>query len=164
MLPVLRIGFLTAVERASWAAVRIQSALSSTIGPTVDQNPSNPYLRHVNFSALDAAAPSERVSQRLIDRDTGATACMISYIRTPAGGGSASGMHFHEVDQHFYVLEGVLRIEVAGRTFDAGPGSLVHFPAGVPHKNWNEGDEPAVHLAINAPLPPDGEKFGIPVP
>jgi quercetin dioxygenase-like cupin family protein len=99
----------------------------------------------------------------LIERESGATACMISYIRTPSGGGSPAGRHVHDVDQHFYVLSGVMSIEVEGERFEAGPGSLVWFPAGVPHMNWNEHDEPTVHLAINAPLPPAGLPFARPV-
>ena len=125
--------------------------------------PENPYLRPVDFGALDLVSDSERVSQRLIERDSGATACMISYIRTPPQGGSPRGMHVHDVDQHFYVLSGVMSIEVEGQRFEARPGSLVFFPAGVAHMNWNDGDEPTVHLAINAPLPPQGEPFAKPV-
>ena len=45
----------------------------------------------------------------------------------------------------------------------AGPGSLVVFPAGVPHRNWNGGTEPTVHLAFNAPMPDPAEPFARPV-
>jgi mannose-6-phosphate isomerase-like protein (cupin superfamily) len=38
--------------------------------------------------------------------------------------------------------------------FEAGPGSLVVFPAGVPHRNWNAGDVATVHLSFNTPVPP----------
>ncbi len=125
--------------------------------------PETTYLRTVDFAALDATPDGERVAERLIERETGATACMISYIRTPSGGGSPAGRHVHDVDQHFYVLSGVMSIEVDGEEFDAGPGSLVWFPAGVPHRNWNESATPTVHLAINAPLPPTGLPFATPV-
>lgn len=121
------------------------------------------YLRAVDAGALDATPLSERVAQRLIGRDSGATECMISYIRTPAGEGSPAGLHVHDVDQHYYVLSGVMSIEVGGERFEAAGGSLVWFPAGVPHRNWNEGDEPTVHLSINTPLPPAGQPFAKPV-
>jgi uncharacterized RmlC-like cupin family protein len=52
-----------------------------------------------------------------------------------------------------------MSIEVAGERHDCGPGSLIVFPAGVPHRNWNGGTEPTVHLAINAPLPDPSEPF-----
>ena len=56
-----------------------------------------------------------------------------------------------------------MHVEVAGEVSVVGPGSLVVFPAGEPHRNWNEGTEPTVHLAINAPAPVPGVKFAIPV-
>jgi mannose-6-phosphate isomerase-like protein (cupin superfamily) len=120
------------------------------------ENPLGTYLRSVDMAAFDATPPQERRSQRLIDADSGATSCQISYIKTPPGGGSPRGLHTHSVDQHFYVLSGVMQIEVDGHTFAAPAGSMVYFPAGMPHKNWNEGDVPTIHLSINSPLPEPG--------
>ena len=110
------------------------------------------YVRPVDFDAIQKAA-GERFTQRLLDHTNGARTCMVSYIQTPAGGGSPEGMHTHDVDQVFYVLSGTMSLEIAGEEMQAGPGTLVVFPSGVPHRNWNGGNEPTVHLAINAPLP-----------
>jgi quercetin dioxygenase-like cupin family protein len=52
-----------------------------------------------------------------------------------------------------------MSLEIEGEQFQAGPGSLVHFPAGVPHRNWNAGAEPTVHLAINVPQPDPAVPF-----
>jgi quercetin dioxygenase-like cupin family protein len=117
------------------------------------------YLRQVDFAAFAALGPDERRSQKLLDRSTGADEVAVNYIRTPAGGGSPEGMHTHDVQQVFYVLTGTMRIEVDGRTFDAVPGSVVVFPKGVPHRNWNETDSETIHLAINAPAPELGVPF-----
>jgi hypothetical protein len=38
----------------------------------------------------------------------------------------------------------------------------VVFPRGVPHRNWNGGSEPTVHLAFNVPLPEEGVPFAQP--
>ena len=111
------------------------------------------YLRQLDAAKLAALAPDERFSQKLLSRADGAGAVSVSYVRTPPGGGSPEGLHTHEVDQVFYILSGTMSIEVDGQTFDAGPGSLVVFPAGVPHRNWNAGNEPTVHLNICAPAP-----------
>jgi quercetin dioxygenase-like cupin family protein len=46
-----------------------------------------------------------------------------------------------------------MSIEIEGKQYDCAPGSLIVFPAGVPHRNWNGGSEPTVHLAFNTPLP-----------
>src|SRR6266849_5590170 len=111
------------------------------------------YLRQVDQAALQGAGPTERFSQWLLDHDSGAQHCSINYIRTPAGGGSPAGMHTHLVDQIFYILSGTMSLEIEGQPYEAGPGTLVVFPAGVPHRNWNGGTEATVHLAINSPLP-----------
>jgi mannose-6-phosphate isomerase-like protein (cupin superfamily) len=55
------------------------------------------------------------------------------------------------VDQLFYILSGTMSLEIEGKRYEAGPGTLVVFPAGVPHRNWNGGNEATVHLAINSP-------------
>ena len=121
------------------------------------------YVRKVDEAALAAAAPDERFSEWLLDHTSGGKHCSINWIRTPAGGGSPAGMHTHVVDQIFYILAGTMNLEIEGKEYLAGPGSLVIFPAGVPHRNWNGGKEPTVHLAFNAPLPDPAEPFARPV-
>ena len=118
-------------------------------------------IRTVDFAALRAAA--DRHTQRLLDRASGGTTCQITCVKTPPSSGSPEGLHTHDVDQIFYVLEGTMSIEVDGRAREAGPGSLIVFPAGVPHRNWNAGHEPTVHLSIAAPLPEAGAPFARPV-
>ena len=111
------------------------------------------YVRKVDFAAIDTGSDDERLTQELFDHTSGARNCTIPCIKTPAGGGSPGGMHIHAVDQIFYVLRGTMRIEIEGKQHDCGPGSLIIFPAGVPHRNWNNGSAPTVHLAFNTPLP-----------
>ena len=119
------------------------------------------YLRKVDFAQL--AAAHDRMSQPLLDRDSGATTCSVNCIKTPPGEGSPAGMHTHAVDQLFYILSGTMSLEISGQSYTAGPGTLVVFPAGVPHRNWNGGGEPTVHLAFNSPLPAPGEPFARPI-
>jgi len=52
-----------------------------------------------------------------------------------------------------------MSLEIAGTGYEAGPGTLVIFPAGVPHRNWNRGNEATIHLAINGPVPEQGVPF-----
>jgi quercetin dioxygenase-like cupin family protein len=115
------------------------------------------YLRRVDFSQL--ASTKGRVTQSLIARDSGVTSCTINCIKTPPGEGSPVGAHTHPVDQIFYVLSGTMSLEIAGTGYEAGPGTLVIFPAGVPHRNWNRGNEATIHLAINGPVPEQGVPF-----
>jgi mannose-6-phosphate isomerase-like protein (cupin superfamily) len=119
------------------------------------------YLRKVDFAQL--AAVQERAVQSLLDRDSGATSCSVNCIKTPPGEGSPAGMHTHAVDQLFYILSGTMSLDIAGEGHVAGPGTLVVFPAGVPHRNWNGGVEATIHLAFNSPLPELGAPFARPV-
>jgi mannose-6-phosphate isomerase-like protein (cupin superfamily) len=119
------------------------------------------YLRKVDFAGL--AASDRRVAQPLLDFDSGATSCTVNCIKTPPGEGSPAGIHTHVVDQLFYILSGTMNLEIAGESYVAKPGTLVVFPAGVPHRNWNGGEEPTVHLAFNSPMPDPNEPFARPV-
>ena len=121
------------------------------------------YVRRVDEAALAATGPDERFSQWLLDHTSGGQHCSINWIRTPSGGGSPAGMHTHAVDQIFYVLSGTMSIEIEGKQHECPAGSLIVFPAGVPHRNWNGGTEPTVHLAFNTPLPDPNEPFARPV-
>jgi quercetin dioxygenase-like cupin family protein len=116
-------------------------------------------VRRLDQAVIAAAPADQRLVQRLIEAGTGTGSCTISWIRTPAGGGSPEGLHVHPVDQIFYVLAGSMTIEIRGARDVVGAGSLVVFPAGVPHRNWNDGAEPTIHLAINAPAPPPDVPF-----
>jgi quercetin dioxygenase-like cupin family protein len=121
------------------------------------------YVRHVDFADFAESGPSVRKTQSLLDHTSGAAHCTINYIQTPAGGGSPAGLHVHDVDQIFYVLSGTMSIEIEGQQTDCPPGSLIVFPAGVPHRNWNDGQEPTVHLAFNTPMPDPEVPFARPV-
>jgi quercetin dioxygenase-like cupin family protein len=114
-------------------------------------------VRTVDFAAFDATP--DRVTQKLLDLASGAISCTVSCIKTPPGAGSPEGLHTHVVDQIFYILRGTMGIEVAGRRQEVGPGALIVFPAGVPHRNWNAGTDPTVHLTISAPVPDPSVPF-----
>ncbi len=120
------------------------------------------YVRKVDFGAIDKSGVGERVTQALLDHASGATTCTVFCIKTPPGGGSPEGVHVHDVDQIFYVLSGTMSIEIEGKQVDCGPGSLIVFPTGVRHRNWNGGTEPTVHLAFNTPLPDPSKRFARP--
>lgn len=121
------------------------------------------YVRKVDFAAIENSGADERITQSLLAQATGSETCEINCIKTPAGGGSPAGMHIHEVDQTFYILSGTMSIEVEGKEYECPPGTLIHFPTGVPHRNWNNGNKPTVHLAINTPAPDPDKPFAISV-
>jgi quercetin dioxygenase-like cupin family protein len=117
------------------------------------------FVRRVDFDAAAARVENERFGQELLGHASGGKNCQVTYIVTPAGGGSPAGLHTHLVDQIFYLLKGTMSIEVDGAESEVEAGSLIVFPSGVPHRNWNKGPEETVHLAINAPTPDPGLPF-----
>ena len=46
-----------------------------------------------------------------------------------------------------------MNIEIDGKEYEADSGTLVIFPAGIPHRNWNGGSNPTFHLVFNVPMP-----------
>ena len=95
--------------------------------------------------ALDAGAGDAHwffgnlVTVKAVSEDTGGRFALTEFIN-PAG--SASPLHVHH-DEHeaFYVLEGRAQIHCGNEAFDAGPGSFVMLPKGVPH--WHQVDAEA---------------------
>jgi len=111
------------------------------------------YVRRVDFAAIDGSGEGERLEQNLLDHTSGSGTCTIYCVKTPAKSGSPAGLHVHDVDQIFYILSGTMSIEIEGRQYDCPSGSLIFFPAGVRHRNWNSSSGPIVHLAFTTPLP-----------
>ncbi|MEU6387989.1 cupin domain-containing protein [Streptomyces sp. NPDC046939] len=54
-------------------------------------------------------------------------------------------------DEGFYILSGTVRFTVGDEDHDAGAGTLVMVPPGVPHTFANPADEPAVMLSTFTP-------------
>jgi len=119
----------------------------------------HPYVRRVDWDRIAALGPDERISQKLLSVADGGDAVTVSLVRTPAGGGSPEGLHFHDVEQVFYVLKGVMTIEIDGERSECGPGSLVVFPPRTPHRNWNDTEEETLHLNICAPAADPSKPF-----
>jgi len=117
------------------------------------------YVRTIDFAAIHKSGADERWTQNLLDHTSGAENCTINCIKTPGGGGSPAGTHIHAVDQIFYILSGTMSFEIAGKLYDCPAGVLIIFPAGVPHRNWNDSGEPTVHLVFNTPLPDPNVPF-----
>lgn len=60
--------------------------------------------------------------------------------------------HIHRKFGHaWYVLEGVVQIQVGGQTYPATAGAFVYVPSGIAHTFSNPGRAPARMLAIDTP-------------
>jgi mannose-6-phosphate isomerase-like protein (cupin superfamily) len=93
--------------------------------------------------------------QRLLRR-ADASDHMSLYIGSVEPGAGGPNTHVHAFDQFYFVLEGVMTVEVGLERFAAGPHTLVVLPAGVPHRQFNEGTETERHITLLAPEPLPG--------
>ena len=98
--------------------------------------------------------------QKLLERRDGAEQ-MSLYVGTVEAGGSGPDTHVHRFDQFYYVLDGTLSVEVGLERHVADRHTLVVLPAGVPHRQWNDGPEPERHLTLLVPEPLEGEPWDI---
>ena len=93
--------------------------------------------------------------QRLLRR-ADASDHMSLYIGSVQPGAGGPGTHIHAFDQFYFVLDGEMTVEVGLDRFTAGPHTLVVLPAGVPHRQFNEGGETERHITLLAPEPLPG--------
>jgi quercetin dioxygenase-like cupin family protein len=70
--------------------------------------------------------------------------------RVPAGYAPPAHVH-RDQDEIFYVIDGDFTVRCGNETWQAGPGSLVFLPRGVPHGFTMPNDAPGRTLLINAP-------------
>lgn len=79
-------------------------------------------------------------------RSTGGS---LSVIESRTTGGAPRHTHARE-DEAFYVIAGALTVGCGTERFEAGPGSFVFLPRGVPHE-WDVVGDEATLLMITAP-------------
>ena len=66
--------------------------------------------------------------------------------------GYAPPLHVHQrSDEVFFLVDGHLQVRCGDDAWQAGPGSLIFLPRGVPHGFVNSDRGPARTLLINAP-------------
>jgi mannose-6-phosphate isomerase-like protein (cupin superfamily) len=116
-----------------------------------------PYLvKPLRDGAYDPALPGFSI-QRLLRR-TDASEHMSLYVGQVEPGGAGPGTHIHAFDQFYYVLDGVMNVEIGLDRYSATRHTLVVLPAGVPHRQWNDGTTPERHLTLIVPEPVPGQE------
>lgn len=130
---------------------------------TLDKPQPGGFVSPLGDEAFAAGSrPGGFAVQTLTDPAQGSVSCVVNAAQV-AGGGTGPRMHIHTFDQLFFVLQGQLEVDVAGQRISAQQHDLVVLPAGVPHTQWNEGEETEVHLAVLVPPPASGEPVTRPV-
>jgi len=122
------------------------------------------YTRFVDFEALAATARAGDLAiQTVIGHTTGADKCLVNAVAIPPQSGSPDGWHIHEGEQIFFVLSGTLTFEVEAGRYEVGPCGMTIAPAGVPHRNWNAGEDVVQLMSFNAPVHDPSRPIAIPV-
>ena len=66
--------------------------------------------------------------------------------------GFMTPLHYHyKMDEHFFVLEGVLAVYLDGKWLDLEAGTVATIPHGIPHAQGNTGNKPVRFLAAGNP-------------
>jgi quercetin dioxygenase-like cupin family protein len=81
---------------------------------------------------------------------TGGRLSLVEHPLAPRALGSPVHTHRNE-DEYSVVLEGVIGAQIGGQVIQAGPGTVLVKPRGVPHAFWNPADQPARLLEVISP-------------
>ena len=81
---------------------------------------------------------------------TGGQLSLVEHPLAPRALGSPVHTHRDE-DEYSVVLEGVVGAQIAEQVIQAGPGTVLVKPRGVPHAFWNPTDQPARLLEVISP-------------
>lgn len=72
-------------------------------------------------------------------------------------GGCGPDLHFHASDQAYYLVRGEINVQLGDDVHAITAGTYVHIPAGVAHRNWNDGAQEEFHIELLLPHPEPGQ-------
>lgn len=97
-------------------------------------------------------------NRMVVKADAASTGGGFGLVESWIPAGSSPPLHIHNrEDESFWVLEGRIRFRCDESDIEAGPGSFVFLPRGVPHTFVVEGEETAHILTLLTPG--GGERF-----
>jgi quercetin dioxygenase-like cupin family protein len=112
-----------------------------------------------------ASVPVDDIGCRflpLLNAEKGSSGVVVNLVQVEPKGRSPR-LHTHEFDQFYYLMAGTMNLQIGLDEYLIEPDTLVVLPAGVPHRNWNESDEPELHVSLLAPHPKPGREWDTPV-
>lgn len=113
-------------------------------------------LRKAEFGDIAATAGFEY--SFLASRALGSEGIAVNIARVPPGH-QGPDYHIHTFDQFYFLLQGRLSVDIGFHRHEVSAPALVVLPAGIVHRQRNEGSSVEEHLAILCPEPPDGERL-----
>lgn len=107
---------------------------------TEQQHPNAGAVTSAGFFAVETgssrpgksiAVSGRRILVKVSGTDTGGS---FALFEVPAASNAGPGLHMHHVEnEHFYVLEGELDVQVGAEIVRLGPGGSVYAPKLIPH-------------------------------
>lgn len=87
---------------------------------------------------------------KITGEQTGGAVAVAEHVLQPKQLGAPFHTHRreHEIS---YVLEGTITVQIGEEIFDAGPGTTLFKPRGIPHAFWNSRDEGARFVEVFVP-------------
>ena len=102
------------------------------------------------------ALGGDRITFKAVGEDTAGRLAFVEYEAAPGSRGTS--LHSHDGhEEGFYVVEGVVDMQVGGAVLQARPGAFIFVPRHVPHAFWNAGTERCRFVATFSP--PGFERF-----
>ena len=105
------------------------------------------FIREIDWDAAHATRDHGYKGQFLY---CGESCAIIATLVPPGAKGPENHVHSHS-DQCYLVVEGEITIQLGTEVKKAPKHSLIFIPSGVPHHNWNEGNETEIHIEVIAP-------------
>jgi len=99
------------------------------------------YVLH-SGEGVNVADPSTKASRL-------STNGSLTLIESKTTGGAPLHVHTRE-DEYFYVVEGVIKVRLGDKAFEAGPRSFVYLPRNIPHE-WDVVGSEATVLLMTVP-------------
>lgn len=103
---------------------------SGQTDPEMQASESLPFVRHEREGEARWWLASLAVI-KASSRDTDGQFCLVEILENE--GETPLHVH-HNEDETFWVLEGEIDFEVGGQTVNAGPGTMLFGPRGIPHR------------------------------
>ncbi|MFL9825010.1 cupin domain-containing protein [Rhodoplanes sp. SY1] len=95
-----------------------------------------------SIAALDVGRGYTSATGKVVEGER----MMCGLVRLKAG--EVTERHSHPNEQWTYIIEGVMHAEVDGRTFVAGPGTVIYQPGGVVHGGHAGPDADVVFFTV----------------